>query len=204
MKLYHTATSPYARIVRIVILEKGLGDRVEVIAAKTRVAGSDFYKINPSGRVPYLVCDDGRAIEDSPLICAVLDQMSPPPRFDAPPVDSEGGFDARRLEACARSMLDGVAVWARERRRPENEQSPGILAHERERALRMARYWEAEIAHPAMRGDLNLAQITLGVTLALETRLPGFSWRADNTALAIWMDSLAERPSFAATVPPPL
>lgn len=204
MKLYHTATSPYARIVRIVILEKGLSDRVEVIAAKTRVAGSEFYEINPSGRVPYLVCDDGRAIEDSALICAMLDHLSPPLRFEHPPVDTKEGFDARRLEAIARSMLDGVAVWARERRRPDNEQSPGILAHERERALRMTRYWESEIARPAMRGDLTLAQITLGVTLALDVRLPGFSWRANNQVLATWMDALAERPSFVATVPPPL
>ncbi|MEN9784490.1 MAG: hypothetical protein RJA24_1833, partial [Pseudomonadota bacterium] len=36
MKLYITPGSPYARIVRIVILEKKLQDRVEIINAKTR------------------------------------------------------------------------------------------------------------------------------------------------------------------------
>ncbi len=59
MKLYITPLSPDARITRIVSLEKGLEDRVEVIEEKTRVAGSPYYAINPSGRVPYLVRDDG-------------------------------------------------------------------------------------------------------------------------------------------------
>ena len=36
MKLYVTVGSPYARMARIVVLEKGLEDRVEVIAAQTR------------------------------------------------------------------------------------------------------------------------------------------------------------------------
>ena len=31
MKLYVTYTSPYARLARILVLEKGLGDRVEII-----------------------------------------------------------------------------------------------------------------------------------------------------------------------------
>jgi len=54
MKLYVTYTSPYARLARILVLEKGLGDRVEITEAKTRTAGSPYYQINPSGRVPYL------------------------------------------------------------------------------------------------------------------------------------------------------
>ena len=45
MKLYVTFTSPYARLARIVVLEKGLQDRVEVIGAQTRVADSPYYKI---------------------------------------------------------------------------------------------------------------------------------------------------------------
>ena len=35
MKLYITPGSPYARIARIVILEKGLENRIEIIVAKT-------------------------------------------------------------------------------------------------------------------------------------------------------------------------
>ena len=57
MKLYVTPTSPYARLARIVVIEKGLQHRVEVITAQTRTMGSPYYAINPSGRVPYLIDD---------------------------------------------------------------------------------------------------------------------------------------------------
>jgi glutathione S-transferase len=62
MKLYVTFTSPYARLARILVQEKALEDRVEIIAAKTRVADSPYYQINPSGRVPYLIDDSGFGI----------------------------------------------------------------------------------------------------------------------------------------------
>ena len=55
MKLYVTYASPYARLPRIIVIEKGLQERVEIVVAKTRTPGSPYYQINPSGRVPYLV-----------------------------------------------------------------------------------------------------------------------------------------------------
>ena len=75
MKLYVTFTSPYARRARILVIEKSLEDRVEIIAAKTRIADSPYYQINPSGRVPYLIDDSGIGMEDSQLICAYLDSL---------------------------------------------------------------------------------------------------------------------------------
>jgi hypothetical protein len=68
VKLYVTPGSPYARMARIVVLEKALEQRVEIILAKTRATGSPYYEINPSGRVPYLVRDDGVGMEESALI----------------------------------------------------------------------------------------------------------------------------------------
>ena len=62
MKLYVTYTSPYARLARIVVMEKTLEDRVEIVEAKTRTRDSPYYQINPSGRVPYLVDDAGNGI----------------------------------------------------------------------------------------------------------------------------------------------
>src|SRR5215831_8585820 len=75
MKLYVTYGSPYARLARIIVVEKALEDRVEIIEAKTRAPGSPYYQINPSGRVPYLVDDSGVGMEDSQLICAYLDGL---------------------------------------------------------------------------------------------------------------------------------
>ena len=105
MKLYITPGSPYARIARIVVIEKRLEGRVEVIAARTRVADSPYYRINPSGRVPYLMRDDGVGLEESSVVCAYLDRLDGHPAFDLPA--GEEGWEARRLGGLATSMLDG-------------------------------------------------------------------------------------------------
>jgi glutathione S-transferase len=201
MKLYITPGSPYARMVRIVILEKNLEDRVEIINPKTRHADSPYYRINPSGRVPYLICDDGVALEDSSLICAWLDHLDGNLLFDMPP--GEPGWEARRFEALARSTTDGLAVWIRELVRPRAERSPTLLEHEDQRCRRMAAMWELIIEHPLMNGSLNLAQIMLACGLGLETRNLDMQWRTGHPKLTQWFDQLASRPSFAKTAPPP-
>jgi glutathione S-transferase len=200
MKLYITAGSPYARIVRMVIHEKGLANRIEINAASTRTADSPYYKINPSGRVPYLVRDDGVGMEESALICAYLDHLDGKPQFDRP--GGAAGWEARRLDALAHSLIDGLAVWSRELHRPANERSATVLAHEARRSERMAALWEAQISHPVMHGALNLSQITLACALGLEARNPDLQWRPGHPRLCAWFDAFAKRPSFVATAVP--
>lgn len=200
MKLYITPGSPYARMARILVLEKGLESRVETIVAKTRTPDSPYYAINPSGRVPYLVCDDGVGLEESAVICAYLDHLDGKPAFDLPADDRT--WEARRLEALARSMLDGLSVWGRELLRAPNERSPGVVRHETDRARRMTDLWEREIDHPLMRGRLNMAQLTLACALGLEARNPDFVWRSAHPKLVGWFGPIASRPSFKATAPP--
>lgn len=201
MKLYITDGSPYARIVRIVILEKGMADKVEVILAPTRQQDSPYYKINPSGRVPFLIRDDGVAMEESALIAHYLDHLDGKPQFDWPVGDA--GWEAQRIDALAHSLIDGLAVWSRELARAANERSATTLAHETARSQRMADLWESTIAHPIMNGPLNLAQITLACALGMAARNPNFKWRDGHPKLCAWFDRFTQRPSFTATAPAP-
>jgi glutathione S-transferase len=196
MKLYVTPGSPYARMARIVVIEKGLDGRVEVIMAKTRTTDSPYYKINPSGRVPYLVRDDGVGIEESAVICAYLDQLDGKPTLDA------RGWEARRLEGLARSYLDGLSVWMRELYRSPDERSPGLIEHEMARAARLAGAWELEIGHDLLRAPLNMIQLTLACALGLERRMPDLDWRSGHPRLRDWYEAIARWPSFKATEPP--
>lgn len=200
MKLYITETSPYARMVRVMIIEKGLGARVEIIVTKTRMANNPYHAINPSGRVPYLQRDDGVGLEESRLICAYLDHLEGMPAFDLPVGDA--AWEPRRMEAMACSMLDGLSVWAREIARAQDERSPTVIRHERNRSARMADLWETQIDHPWMHGTLNMAQITLACALGFEARIPELIWRPGHPRLSAWFDKVSVRPSFAATVPP--
>jgi glutathione S-transferase len=202
MKLYITPGSLYARMARIVIAEKGLAHRVEVVQVQPRVVDSPYYSINPSGRVPYLVRDDGVGMEESALICDYLDQIDGRPLFRPPA--GEQGWESRRLEALARSTMDGLAVWARELRRPEQERSPTLLSHEAIRFGRLADVWEREIGHSMLGGVLNMPQITLACALGFDLWVPGLRWRVGRPKLAAWFDRISALPSFVAVPQGPL
>jgi glutathione S-transferase len=161
--------------------------------------GSPYYKINPSGRVPYLVRDDGVAMEDSAVICRYLDHLTGPRLFDLPPGEEE--WEALRLQALAGSLLEGVSVWVRELKRPADEQSLTILAHESSRSERMIDLWEQQIGHPLMHGKLTMAQVVLITALQLELQIADFNWRPGHPKLTDWADWIGERSSIRATLP---
>jgi glutathione S-transferase len=198
MKLYVTFRSPYARLARILVIEKALEDRVEIIQAKTRTAGSPYYQINPSGRVPFLIDDAGVGMEDSQLICACLDSLDGKPRFHDPLRAAD--WDYLRLEYAARNMCEGICVWGREMGRPENERSPTVLAHEVARASRMADIFEDRVTDPPMQGVPCMARLILAVALDMAKR--GFGDLTNGRPqLATWMRSISSRPSMQRTVP---
>jgi len=87
VKLYQTYASPFPTRVRLLLLAKGLD--VEIIEppgfhASTESKG-EYLKINPIGRVPTLVLDDGRALPESEVICEYLEDAWPEPSLR--PVD---------------------------------------------------------------------------------------------------------------------
>ena len=196
MQLYITATSPFARLARIVVHAKGLTDRIEIIEAKTRTVGSPYYGINPSGRVPYLIDDAGVGLEDSQLICAYLDSLDGKPRFH---LTSDHDWAYRRLEATARSMCDGIAVWVREMRRPIGERSPTTLAHEVERSRRMADVFEAQAADPLLQGPTNMAQLLLAVALDTARTSGHGDLTAGRPRLAAWLERVSSLAALRAT-----
>ena len=200
MKLYVTYTSPYARLARVLVREKGLGDRVEVIEAKTRTPGSPYYQINPSGRVPYLIDEVGVGMEDSQFICAYLDSLDAKPRFHHPLHTSDWAY--RRFEASARSMCDGISVWVREMHRPEKERSPTVLAHEVARSLRMADHFEARVSDALMQGEPSMAHLILAVALDTARVRGPCDLTPQRPQLTGWMLRMCALPSMQATTIP--
>ena len=200
MKLYVTYTSPYARLARIIVIEKALEDRVEVIAAKTRIRESPYYQINPSGRVPYLVDDAGIGMEDSQLICAYLDKLDGKPRFHRPLSAPDWAY--LRLEFMARSMCDGISVWTREMARPADERSPTVLAHEEARSQRMANFFEVQITDPLMREAPHMTHLILAVALERARYCGLENLTEGHPQLANWMRLMSDLPSMQRTAPP--
>ncbi len=83
MKLYVNTTSPFVRLVRLAIEEKGLSDRVELEIVDPWADPKQFLAANPAGRVPTLITDEGHAIAEAQLILRYLDQIAQPSVFPA-------------------------------------------------------------------------------------------------------------------------
>jgi glutathione S-transferase len=200
MKLYITRVSPYARLARVMVHEKGLSERVEILEAKTRTANSSYYLINPSGRVPCLVDDSGIGMEDSQIICAYLDSLDGKPCFHDALRDLDWGY--RRFEATARGFCEGISVWIREMNRPQNERSPTLLAHEVERARRLADLFEAEVKQPLWRGEPRMARLLVAVGLEVARARGLGDLTGGRPGLAAWLRPISDKPSLRATAPP--
>jgi glutathione S-transferase len=200
MQLYVTYGSPYARLARIVVVEKGLEDRVEIIEAKTRMKDSPYYQINPSGRVPYLVDDTGVGMEDSQLICAYLDRLDGKPRLHDPLLENDWAY--RRLEASARSMCEGICVWVRQMHLPECERSPTVLAHEVARSQRMASFFDGRVPDPPMQGTPRMAHLILAVSVDIARKRGLGDLTAGRPQLATWVSRISDLPGMRATALP--
>ncbi|TMV04247.1 glutathione S-transferase [Ruegeria sediminis] len=81
MHLYINTTSPFVRLVRLAIEEKGLSDRVELEIVDPWADPKAFLKANPAGRVPTLVTDEGHVIAEAHLILRYLDDIAEPSVF---------------------------------------------------------------------------------------------------------------------------
>ncbi len=199
MRLLHAPGSPYARIARMAVIELGLEDRVAVEEATLRDPASILLPFNPVGRVPTLVLADGTAITETTPVLMVLDSLVAPASRLLP-----GAEAPRALAAYGRvlGMMDGIAVWNRELRRPEHERSPGVIALEQMRAARIADALEHDVGG----GDYAVCDAGWLALVALlgycEKRHRVFAWREGRPALAALFDAAQDRPCVARTVPP--
>jgi glutathione S-transferase len=105
--LYEIPISPYARKVKLALLEKGLAFERRKLAPR-ELDGAEFGALNPRREVPALA-DDGLTIVDSTIICEYLEERYPEPALY--PKTPAGRARARMLENRA-DMEFEPAVWA--------------------------------------------------------------------------------------------
>jgi glutathione S-transferase len=80
MKLYHSASSPNSRRVRIFLAENGLSIPLVTVDLGKGEQHSDAYRaINSRRVVPALVLEDGTAIGEVPAICRYVEEAHPTP-----------------------------------------------------------------------------------------------------------------------------
>ena len=194
MKLLASLTSPYARKIRVVLAEKKLP--FELVVDSPWEANTRVPTLNPLGKVPVLVADDGETFFDSPVIVGYLETLGAEPRLL--PAEPLACVRARQAEALADGITDAAVTALLESRRPDGERS----AREIERGL-----VELEARVGSRRGfdgaTLQIGDVAAGCALGyLDLRFPTLDWRGRHPALATYAARLLARPSFVDTTPP--
>ncbi len=198
MKLLQSATSPYARKVRIVAIEKGLGDRVELVTANPWPDPAAVVAVNPLGRIPVLVLEDGTPLYDSPVICEYLDSLVPASPLI--PYDGPGRWLTLRRQALADGILDAAVAMVLESRRPAAEQSPSSQERATLAIRRSVGVLAAEL-RPAD-GPFDLGQIASAVAIGyLEFRLSHLDLGTSAAAIRDFWSAVKKRPSLQNTQP---
>lgn len=199
MKLLQSLTSPYARKVRIVILEKGLSNRVALeMANPAGMEAEAIRKANPLGKVPCLVRDDGSALYDSPVICEYLDSLSASPLLL--PAGGEMRWTVLRIQALADGIMDAAVNTRMESFRKDGERSADMVAHWRGGIVRGLEQLARE---PHLSHGFDLAHISAAAALGyIYFRLVDVAEASMPKTLAEWWEKAQTRPSVRDTAPP--
>lgn len=196
MKLYGTSGSPYVRKVRILLAEKNIAH--DYIVARPSTPDSPVPGLNPLGKIPVLVRDDGRPLYDSTVITDYLDAFGSGPKLI--PEDPEGRIEVKRWEALGDGIAEATVAINHEYREPADKQrSAEWFAKQQAKIDRGLDAMERELGNNAFcYGDrFTLADIAAGYALAyLDYALPKVEWRAAHPALAKLDTRLKTRPAF--------
>lgn len=197
MELYLNATSPYARMARIVVLETGLAEAVTLRWCDPWADDDALLAVNPAGRIPVLVTDEGAALSESLLIARYLDHKG----WQEPVVPSHRLAEVLHLAGLGQGLMDAVfsTVIARKYQGPEADGS--VLGQRRCRAIhRTLDRLERELREENTAAVVTLGEISVAVALDYLTfRLPEVNWSRGWPRCEAWHARLRGRRSFQQT-----
>ncbi len=199
MQLFTNPASPFCRKVEIVLHEAGKFDAIEIsqVAGHPTDTGTMPITVNPIGKIPTLVRDDGPALYDSRVIARYLDSV-----FDTGLYPETRLWDVLTLEATGDGICDAAVLMIYEgRSRAEDKQDPAFVEAQWNKVTRALDALESRWMG-LLEGPMNMGQIAVGAALGyLDFRHEARDWRTGRPALAAWFEGFSERPSIQATKP---
>ena len=199
MTLRFSPSSPFVRKVRIALTLLGLDKDVTIARADTTNPDDSLRKMNPLGKIPVMMIEDGSAIYDSRVILDYLDERAGGGKIV--PRAGKERLGALRLQALCDGILDAsiLTVYEGRYRRPDMHE-PKWLELQAGKVSRALAVLEA--APPQIDPMPNVGQITLACALGYRDFRFNGSWRSEHPRLVTWLDNFAARvPAFAATKP---
>jgi glutathione S-transferase len=201
MKLIGALGSPYVRKVRVVMAEKKI--EFEFIPEDVWSSDATISKLNPLGKVPTLIMEDGGAVFDSRVICEHLDTVSPLHKLM--PAVGRSRIEVKTWEALADGLCDAAIAW-----RLENMMHPPEHVSQKWQDRQMKKIHDCLDAIASgigtktycAEGKYTLADVAVGCALGyLDFRFPQIDWRANHPKLAAYAQKLFARQAFIDTAP---
>ena len=164
-----------------------------------RASDEGFRKVNPLGKIPALVLDDGSIVIDSRVICEYLDHLGGGEILPGMSIWRTGRWKALTLQALGDGVGEAaVAVFhcrAAKTSRPTESRTRQMAAM----LAGMDALERAEFADPPTIGE-----IAIGCALGyIDFRQPELDWQGSRPKLAAWYAKFCEYPSMKATAAKP-
>ncbi|WP_298567113.1 glutathione S-transferase [uncultured Aliiroseovarius sp.] len=199
MQLIFSPASPFARKARMVILETGQQDDIELVEVMSSptAPAPQLTAANPLSKIPALVRSDGPALYDSRVVTRFLDARAGSDFYPESRI-----WDVLTVEATGDAIMDaGVLMVYENRCRPADMQFGGWMDAQWgkiEGALdALNARWISQLS-----GPLDMGQISVGCALGyLDFRHADREWRKGRDALDDWFAVFAARDSFKDTAP---
>ena len=123
MILRFSPSSPFVRKVRIAVTLLGFDNDVTLERADTTDPSDSLRKINPLGKIPVLIVEDGSAVYDSRVILDYLDDRAGGGKIV--PRQPKERLAALRLQALCDGILDAsvLTIYEGRYRKPEMHES---------------------------------------------------------------------------------
>lgn len=199
MKLYFSAFSPYVRKCLVTACELGLDDRIELLPAQAHPVNrdQDLIAVNPLGKVPTFLTDDGQVLYDSRVICEYLNDLARGPLLAA---DGPDRWATLSLQALGDGVLDGALIARYEDvARPESLRWPEWRQAQLAKALSALSYLSLNLdLLPDSRVDVGTISLACALWY-LDLRFAELDWRRLYPGVAAWYDSFSKRPALQKT-----
>ncbi|WP_340107558.1 glutathione S-transferase family protein [Pikeienuella sp. HZG-20] len=198
MRLHYTTNSPFARKVLMTAREVGVNGRIELTVSNPWGDENPAAAVNPAGKVPALVLDDGLVLYDSPVICEYLDSLGQ--GHAVFPAAGTERWRALQRQALGDALLDAMIARRLESRRPNGERSDAWIARQVLSVNRCLDAMEADAAQ--LPEQPTIGHIAYFCALAhLDFRFADENWRPGRPKLEAWFATFESRPSAQSTIP---
>ena len=193
MRLLHSPASPFARKVRACAVARGIDGQITLVATQGEAA--DLAVVNPLGKLPCLITEDGVALYDSRVICEFLDTVG-----NVFPMFPEHGlrFRALRFQALGDGISDAAVLRRGETGRPSEPARDGVISVQRGKITRSLDVLETD--PPSVHVDIGCLAVACALGY-LDLRFAGDAWREGRPKLAAWFAAISEQPCLVQTAP---